>query len=150
MQAFKTKLIQLCRNYLQEKITALQAMIGELTESANSDTKSTVGDKHETSRAMVQLEQEKLGQQLKDAELQLLEFDKLNFTKAVSTVGQSSLVETNRGLFFIAASIGKLELDGRQVFVISHKSPLALALNGAKIQDELSFNSVSYQINRID
>jgi len=125
-------------------------MILELTESANSDTKSTVGDKHETSRAMVQLEQEKLGQQLKDAELQLLEFDKLNFKKAAAIVGKSGLIETDRGLFFIATSIGKLELDSKTVFVISPKSPLAIAMNGAKANDEINFNAIRYRINRID
>ena len=150
MQAFKLTLIQHCRTYLQDKITALNAMILELTESANADTKSTAGDKHETSRAMVQLEQEKLGQQLKDAELQLLEFDKTDFSKTPSVVGQASLVETDKGLFFIATSIGKLELEGMPVFVISHKSPLALALNGAKLHDEISFNTVHYRINRIN
>ena len=35
-----------------------------LRESLESEQKSSAGDKHETGRAMVQLEQEKLGKQL--------------------------------------------------------------------------------------
>ena len=75
----KQKLIQRCSNYLKDKINSLNAIINEVSEASNSENKSSAGDKHETSKAMMQLEIEKLGTQLKEAELQLLEFEKINF-----------------------------------------------------------------------
>ncbi len=145
----KQQLIQACKDYLTNKIHSLNSIIKEVSESSNAESKSSAGDKHETSKAMMQLEIEKLGTQLKEAELQLEEFEKINFTKNFQSVEQGSLVETNKGYFLIASSIGKIEVDGKTVFVISNKSPLALKLIGSKQKDTVIFNDVSYIINNI-
>jgi transcription elongation GreA/GreB family factor len=146
----KQQLIQACHSYLKEKINALHVIISEATESSNSESKSSAGDKHETSKAMIQLEIEKLGTQLKEAEEQLSEFDKIDFSKLLQQVGQGSLIETNRGVFLVASSIGKLEVNGKLVFVISNRSPLAIALSGKKQNDEVLFNGVGYKIESIN
>jgi len=145
----KQKLIQACSIYLKDKINSLNAIINEVTESSNSESKSSAGDKHETSKAMMQLEIEKLGAQLKEAELQLAEFEKINFNKTFQGVEQGSLVETNKGYFLIASSIGKITVDDKTVFVISGKSPLAIAFAGRQQKDSLSFNGIDYLIERI-
>jgi len=144
MQTFKSEIINACRHSLEGKIDSLQTIMQELSEAANSDVKSSAGDKHETSRAMVQLEQEKTGTQLKEAEEQLADFIKKEFDKQSTAIGQGSLVETDKGYFFIAGSIGKIEVNGKTVFVISNQSPLALALQGKKQKDTVVFNGVSY------
>ena len=95
----KEQLIQACSNYLKDKINSINIIINEVTESSNLESKSSAGDKHETSKAMMQLEIEKLGTQLKEAELQLAEFEKINFNKMFQTIEQGSLVETNKGYF---------------------------------------------------
>jgi hypothetical protein len=145
----KQKLIKTCSDYLKEKINSLNAIINEVSESSNAESKSSAGDKHETSKAMMQLEIEKLGTQLKEAELQLLEFEKINFNKNFQCIEHGSLVETNKGCFLIASSIGKITADDKTVFVISNKSPLAIALTGKQQNDVLSFNGVQYVINYI-
>lgn len=145
----KQKLVQRCSSYLNEKINSLNAIINEVSEASNSESKSSAGDKHETSKAMMQLEIEKLGTQLKEAELQLLEFEKINFSKNFQCIEQGSLVETNKGSFLIASSIGKLTIDDKIVFVISNKSPLAIALTDKQQNDVLNFNAVEYVIERV-
>ncbi|MBL7934802.1 MAG: hypothetical protein JNM51_03225 [Bacteroidia bacterium] len=142
----KEQLIQACSNYLKDKINSINIIINEVTESSNLESKSSAGDKHETSKAMMQLEIEKLGTQLKEAELQLAEFEKINFNKMFQTIEQGSLVETNKGYFLIASSIGKITVNDKTVFVISSKSPLAIAFAGRKQKDILSFNGVEYMI----
>jgi hypothetical protein len=142
----KQKLIKTCSNYLNEKINSLNAIINEVSEASNSESKSSAGDKHETSKAMMQLEIEKLGTQLKEAELQLLEFEKINFSKNFQCIEQGSLVGTDKGCFLIASSIGKITIEEKTVFVISSKSPLAIALTGKQQNDVLSFNGVEYII----
>lgn len=146
----KQKLIEACSDYLKDKINSLNAIINEVTESSNSESKSSAGDKHETSKAMMQLEIEKLGTQLKEAEGQLAEFEKINFNKNFQSIEQGSLVETNKGYFLIASSIGKITLDDKVVFVISSKSPLAVAFAGKQKGDSLSFNGVEYSILSIN
>ena len=145
----KQQLIQACRDYLKDKINSLNTIIKEVTESSNSESKSSAGDKHETSKAMMQLEIEKLGTQLKEAEEQSADFEKINFNKPFQTIEQGSLVETNKGYFLIASSIGKIAVDDKMVFVISNKSPLALKLIGSKQKDTVIFNDVSYSIQAI-
>lgn len=145
----KHQLIHACKNYLTDKIQSLNTIIKEVSESSNAESKSSAGDKHETSKAMMQLEIEKLGTQLKEAELQLAEFEKVNFAKNFQGIEQGSLVETNKGYFLIASSIGKIEVEGKTVFVISNKSPLALKLIGCKQKNTVMFNDVSYIIDTI-
>lgn len=146
----KQQLIQVCSDYLKDKISSLNAIINEVSESSNTESKSSAGDKHETSKAMMQLEIEKLGTQLKEAEGQLAEFEKINFIKIFQSIEQGCLVETNKGYFLIASSIGKITVDDKIVFVISSKSPLALKLIGSKQKDTVIFNDVSYSIIAIN
>lgn len=149
MQEFKQHIINACKSHLKNKIDSLNTIIKEVSESSNAESKSSAGDKHETSKAMMQLEIEKLGIQLKEAELQLADFEKINFSKTIQTIEQGSLVETNRGYFLIASSIGKITVDDKTIFVISSKSPLAIAFLGKQQKNNVRFNGVQYLINAI-
>ena len=146
MQPFKQHIINTCKSYLDAKIKFLNDALQDATDAGNNETKSTAGDKHETGRAMMQLEQEKLGNQLVDLESQKNDFDKIDFSISHAAIANGSLVETNKGFFFIASAIGKLEVDQATVFAISKKSPLALILIGLKSNDTVDFNGMKYLI----
>ena len=143
---FKTTIVTACNKVLDTKVKFLKDALQEATDAGNNETKSTAGDKHETGRAMMQLEQEKLGNQLVDLESQKIDFDKINFSISHTSVTNGSLIETNKGFFLIAIAIGKLEVDQTTVFVISKKSPLALVLIGLKNNDTVDFNGMTYII----
>lgn len=145
----KQKLIEVCNDYFRNKITSLMTVIHDISESSNSESKSSAGDKHETSKAMMQLEWEKLGMQLKEAEKQLAEFEKIDFHKTFQKVEQGSLVQTDKGWFFIAGSVGRILLESQTTFVISSQSPLASAMMNHKEKDTVSFNGISYVIKSI-
>ena len=149
MLQLKQHIVKACIANLEDKTNALSLIMQEVTDSANNETKSSAGDKHETARAMMQLEQEKLSKQIADLAEQKKEFDKIDFNKSLTQISQGSLVETNKGLFLIASSIGKILISDKTVFVISNKSPLALALNGKKQNEVLSFNGVEYLIKKV-
>ena len=55
----KDRLLQKCTEFVSQKIKTIEHSILELRLAANSETKSSVGDKYETGRAMIQLEIEK-------------------------------------------------------------------------------------------
>ena len=67
----KGELLAYCKQFVTDKLQNLNNRIQEVNHALLSETKSTAGDKHETGRAMVQLEREKLGSQL--AELEKME-----------------------------------------------------------------------------
>ena len=150
MKSFKQHIISTCQRFLEDKMRSLNTIIKEVSESSNSESKSSAGDKHETSKAMMQLEIEKLGMQLKEAEGQLAEFEKINFYKNFKTIEQGSLVETNKGYFLIASSIGKITVDNKTVFVISSKSPLGILMLNHSGGYVFSLNAISYQIVSIE
>lgn len=143
---FKTTVVTACNKVLDAKVKFLNDALQEATDAGNNETKSTAGDKHETGRAMMQLEQEKLGNQLVDLESQKNDFDKIDFSISHTSVTNGSLIETNKGFFLIATAIGKLEVNQTTVFVISKKSPLALILIGLKNSDTVDFNGMTYLI----
>ena len=63
----KIQLHQKCAEIIEQRITELKSIIQESQDAANNETKSSAGDKHETGRAMAQLETEKLSSQLSEA-----------------------------------------------------------------------------------
>lgn len=149
MQEFKQHIINTCKSSLENKIHSLNTIIREVSESSNSETKSSAGDKHETGRAMMQLEQEKLGNQLREAELQLLEFNKIEFDKVFSNIIQGSLIQTNKGFFLIAVSIGKISVNEKDVFIVSQHSPLAKSFLGLTKNNSVEFNQTTYLIEEV-
>lgn len=146
--SLKERLFLHCENLIAEKVQSLKVALSQTTESANNETKSSVGDKHETARAMMQLEQEKLSRQINDALQVQAELSSLPKNTSTS-VTKGSLIYTNRGQIFIAVAIGKIEFEKNTVIVISDKSPLALKFMGLKQGASLDFNGVNYQITSI-
>ncbi len=143
----KPEILKLIHGKLQEKIEYLERLISE-TRTSNNDTKSSMGDKYETTREMVQ-------QEINNLQVQLNEnLRARNSLKTINTnlhqkVGLGSLVETERGLFFIAVSLGEIILDKRKIFVISTESPLGKIVMGKKKGDQFSLNNSTQIIQNL-
>jgi len=133
----------------QQRVTDLELIIKEAQHAANNETKSSAGDKHETGRAMAQLETEKLTKQLGEA-LKLTELlHKINPQEKHQLIGLGSLVITNNGNFFISASLGNIEQNEITYYAISSVSPIGKTLIGLKPTDQFSFNKRKYIILKI-
>lgn len=124
-------------------------MIADLTEDAKNDAKGSAGDKHETALSMMHLEQEKLNQKLKEFLDAKSIFESIDFEKANTKVSQGSLVLANNIYFLISVSLPKIELEGKTIFAISPQASLAQMLLGSVLNDEISVNNISYQIQSI-
>ena len=70
--------------------------------------------------------------------------------KATSQIGLGSLIKTNRGTFYLAASLGKVELDGADYFVVSTKAPIANQFLGKKAGDYANMNGMVYDILAVE
>ena len=66
----KSEILTHLNALVDEKIHSIQLRYDDLNNDLSSDHKSSAGDKHETGRAMTQLEQEKLAGQLNQLEQQ--------------------------------------------------------------------------------
>jgi transcription elongation GreA/GreB family factor len=145
--ATKTSILTACKQVIHYKITLLNDAIAELGES--NENKSSAGDKHETTQAMVHLEQEKLGKQLLEWENQDQLVGKIDAIKQHDAVGLGSLIETNKGRFFLACNLGKLMIDDQEIIVISLQSPLGEKLVARKEGDQFDFNNTKYHILKL-
>lgn len=143
----KAELLELVKQKISEKIQKLEQLIAE-TRASNNDTKSSMGDKYETSREMLQQEinnlQLQLNEQLKSQQI-------LKNIQSIShkTVNLGSFVETDKGKFFIAVSLGELSLNQEKIFIISAESPLAKVMNGKKEDEIFKLNNLTQTIKTI-
>jgi transcription elongation GreA/GreB family factor len=145
----KIKLFGICKDLVTQKIADIRDLLNEVQEAANNETKSSAGDKHETGRAMAQLETEKLSTQLADALKLAQTLSKINPKSTHQLIGLGSLVITSNGNFYISVSLGKIEIDNKTYFSISNASPIGKLLLTKKEKDSFSFNNKTYVIENI-
>lgn len=137
-------------NYVQERIARIKLDIQQTQDSANSETKNTAGDKHETGRAMAQLEVEKNSKQLLEAEklVRILEqIDPNGFSKTIAT---GSLVTTDKGTFYISISTKAWAYEQKEYFFIAPNSPIGALFVGKSIGDKIVWNNNTYIILAIE
>ena len=143
----KPEILQIIHSKLSEKIDNLERLIAE-TRSSNNETKSSMGDKYETTREMVQQEINNLQVQLNE-NLKAKNSLKLIPTSKSEKIGFGSLVETSSGLFYISVSLGNIIFGNQKIFLISPESPLAKALIDKKKDEEFSLNNLKQKILKI-
>jgi transcription elongation GreA/GreB family factor len=145
----KEKLYKACEVYLQERIERITLGMQDLENDLENETKSSAGDKYETGREMINLEWNKLSQQLQ-------QFKNLKNTLEVAkrrsqhkSVQLGSAVKTNLANYFIAIPAGQLELGDERYFAIGANSPIAQLLLHKKVGEEIIFNGKSAKILEI-
>lgn len=143
----KSEILHIIQEKISEKIKNLEHLISE-TRTSNNDTKSSMGDKYETSREMLQQEINNLQIQLNE-NLKSQTILKNIQPNPHKVIGLGTLVETDKGKFFIAVSLGEIALDKEKIFVISAESPLAKAMHGKSTNDTFQFNNVPQKIKNI-
>ncbi len=128
----------------------LEQVLADLKESSANETKSTAGDKHETALAMLQTEQAQVRAQLKTAQEQQGLLQKINPYLSPATIGNGSLIKTNKGYLFIAVALGKAVIEGNEVIALSLQSPLGSQLPGLQVGDTVVANTQHYLIESIE
>ncbi len=146
---FKKQVLEQCKKALRGKIELISSNIEEINESMRSETKSSVGDKHETARARMQAENEKLSYMLAELLEQRKVLERIDLQRSSDQVSSDNIVFTNQRIFFLATALGKLEVDGKEIYVISKDSPIAKQLIGRKAGESTEFNKVSYRVEKI-
>ena len=141
----KMAVVDAIHRLLSQKIDASVSTLQGLTESRNTASKSTAGDKHETGRAMMEAEIGRAEQQLQKAKMLRNELKNLPWSIQNLAV-PGALIQTNHGEFLISVGLGKIEVDSEVCFALSGGSPLGQALMGRKEGDHVSFQGREYQL----
>jgi transcription elongation GreA/GreB family factor len=145
----KNAILNQLREKVQERLESAKEGIKSIIESRSNETKSSAGDKYETSRAMMQQEQDQLEQQISQAREQLLELSRINPELNQIKAETGSLVLTELGNYFISIGAGKVITEQLQVYTISIASPIGMALKGHKSGDVVEFGEKKFRIQSI-
>ena len=138
-----------CQDVLNSRLKVIKESILDIQNSLFSETKSSAGDKHETGRAMLQLEREKVGQQLAEIQTQFKILNRIVPDNQQRTVALGSIVFTFQSNYFVSISIGELLIDNQKFYAISMASPIARLLIGKTVGDNFNFRDQEIIITKI-
>lgn len=145
----KFQLYTHCLDFIETRYKTLQNSITEIQEALQSETKSSAGDEYETGRAMLQLENEKLGYQMVEIKNTKETLKKIDASKISSAVGLGSIVYTTRNNYFISISVGQIILEGNIFYAISVNSPMGQVLLHKVAGDTLAFREEAFTIIQV-
>ena len=145
----KESLYLQCSEFVENRFKTIQSTINEIQESLISETKSSAGDKHETGRAMLQIEREKAGNQL--AEIQKIKenLSKISISNTTEVIGLGSVVYTDQSNYFIAISAGELKVVNEVFYAISPNTPIGHLLIGKTVGETIVFKEQQFKIEKL-
>jgi transcription elongation GreA/GreB family factor len=145
----KEELYKQCEAFIANRLEAIQKTIDEIQESLTTETKNTAGDKHETGRAMLQLEREKVGNQMAEALKAKEILSKIDVLRINEAISLGSIVYTNKLNYFIGISTGELKVANQTYYAISASTPIGQLLIGKKVGDATNFKNQEFVIEKI-
>ena len=149
MSNLKEQLYKMCIEYVQKRIGEARQAIDDAQDSSDEETKSSAGDKYETSREMMQQVADRAQVQLNEANKLMVALSTITYNTPHSSADTGSVVYTNNGQFYIAIGAGTLSIDEQNFYAVSPASPIAIKLQGKKAGDEFDLNGRAYKIEKV-
>ena len=146
MSLIKTAVYHHCESYLRQKAKGYLSQDQSLLESLDSEGKSSAGDKHETGRAMIQLEREKLAQQRERNDQDIKTLDALKNKTTTVHIAPGALVNTSLASYFLAVPAYAFSHNDKKIYCISPQSPIGQLLLGKKAGESFSFRGNSIKV----
>ena len=146
----KESIIQALLRELEERKASINNDIAALEESKNNDTKSSMGDKYETSREMAQAEWNKLQERKGQIVQQIHVLQQIQTGSPHQKVNQGSLVITPTLRLFFAIPFGKFNFNETEWMGVSLHSPIGKAFEGKKNGEIVKFNQNKYPILQLE
>ncbi len=149
-QEIKTKLLSRCEEYITSHRERINSALSSIRSSLLDEEKSTVGDKHHTNRAMLQLDRENLSQQMIEVEKQEAIMNKISLEHINEIAHLGSLVITDHANYFMSVSAGAVELEDKTYYCVSLESPIGKLMLGKREGEVAVFNDKKIKIQVID
>ncbi|HIY76237.1 MAG TPA: GreA/GreB family elongation factor [Candidatus Sphingobacterium stercorigallinarum] len=145
----KSIFIAHCNEQYQNKLQEIKIAIAVAQDTLHNETKSSMGDKYETSREMVQQDLNRLTQQERQLQEELTRLSQVPMQALGNTVTLGSIVETDQYTYFIAVSLGVQRIGRNDYMCVSPQAPIAKLMIGKKKGDQIEFRGNTTQILRI-
>ena len=135
---------------LQNQLEQLQSELLSISEEISQETKSSAGDKYETSREMMQQSRDRVSSRIHHLQLQNSTLLAMKNAEKSTEIGFGSLVESDKGHFLFGVALGKIQFMENSIMVLSLNSPLGKVFVHHKVGDELQFRTTNYLIKSIE
>lgn len=145
----KIALVEHLKAHLDTRMQGALDAMQSAQSSANEETKSSAGDKYETGRAMAQIERDRHAQLYDQIRQERAVLDRIDPLFHFQRVGLGTLVKTTAGYFFVAVSVGLVDIEGTKVIVVSPQSPLGASLMGKQKGDSFLFQQKKCLIEEV-
>ncbi len=149
MKDLKLELYNLCRKYIADSINEIEAAITDRREAIRNETKSSMGDKYETTREMLQQDINMNMERLNKVKADEAILQSINPKLSSPAVVPGSLVQCSNGNFYIAISAGHFTVGGTKYYAVSVSSPIGGQLRGKQAGDIFVLNGKTFTIDKI-
>ena len=138
-----------CRVLITAKLESLHQALKELIDSAGNETKSSAGDKFETGRAMLHIEQDHIRKQVAEVLAQKAVLEAIDPGRQPERIALGSLVKASGGYYFLSTALCKMIVEGQLVIALSLQSPLGGRLAGLELGDRVMMNGKELVVEQI-
>lgn len=142
----KKELLKRCTDQLRKRRTAVQHILDNVATSLKEETKSSAGDKHETGRAMLQLERENAGKQLAEIEKVEVTLHRLNSDISKGPAHLGCVIKTSQANYYLSIPAGALKVGDDIYYAIGIGSPIGQLLLGKKEGEAVRFRESEISI----
>lgn len=149
VKELKIALKEQCSLTVEKRYQKIKQTISDIEESLFEESKSSAGDKHETGRAMLQIDRENAGKQLQEIEQLQRTLPKIDVAAHSDYARLGSLVYTEKATYFLSLSIGDIVVGKSHYFCVAIGSPIGQHLLGKKKGDTFTFNNTTRQITSV-
>ena len=137
-------------DHVDKDLAEAKARMASLKESLGAESKSSAGDKHETGRAMIHLEQERVQDTVGRLEhMRGILIQRASQDKAIQRVSPGALVETTGPWVLVGVPLGKVQLPDALVLCVGAEAPLAQQWHGAQPGDQVALGPQKLTIQAI-
>lgn len=143
----KEKLLNKCIEQQSEVIRQLNQEINDAQKMANDYGQPK--DRYDAFRTKLMHQIQLYAQQMDKANIVLTTLQKIPLNKELEKVEFGAVVITNKQNIFVAAGLGKIELDGEIFYAVSPQVPVFNALKGKREGDEAVFNGIKLIIKEV-
>jgi hypothetical protein len=147
--AFKNSLKRWGLDLIGQRMSAAKKAMEQAQEAANSEEKSSAGDKYETGRAMGHLQKDMHARQLAESVKELASFHAVQTEPLCNEGRTGALLQADGVAFFISTGLGKQSIDGQTILFLSPQAPLAKLLEKRKPGDSIVFSQQTLVIRDV-
>jgi hypothetical protein len=131
----RQEVLALCHQAIEARKAVAAKAMQSAQEAANSDQKSSAGDKYETSRAMAHADRDRAARLWAEADDLKAQLTRIEGQAGGATAQVGTLITTEKAIYLLGVGIGKVADGPPPIYGLSIQAPAGQLLLGRKVGD---------------